>query len=273
MSSENNKMDRKDRLALAFSQTITDVNDTSDLLTAIHSLEKLKSTELKTWWDANSLRTYLERKIIPRGLRIKKIPTSTFSPEFITTWNSILSECSFELIQLIIQHEEIKLTDLEEKIKDLETTVANKYSSHTDYENLCEKMESNLSKLETIIANIKKKKYQRDIIDYSENKVYEWRRANNRPRSILKKRIRNARKSYPNVAFSSTEAESADSNSNSEPSDEETATTSATNKKSAASVPPPPSFLEKKKSLKETEGATALVSRYPKRAKGKNKNK
>lgn len=139
-----------------------------------------------------------------------------------------------------------------------------------DYEDLCEKMESNLSNLETVIANIKKKKYQRDITDYSENRVYEWRRSNNRPRSILKKRIKNARNSYPNVAFSSTEAESLDSNSNSEPSDEETPVASnSKNKKTSVPLPPSSSFLEKRKPSKEVEGTT--TDRYPKRETRKNK--
>lgn len=75
-------------------------------------LEKLKNTEMRTSWDANTLRMYTDRDMIPRGLRLKKIPTTIYSTEFTKEWNQILSKCSGDLIKLIIRYEDTKLIEI-----------------------------------------------------------------------------------------------------------------------------------------------------------------
>lgn len=78
----------------------------------------------------------MERNMIPRGLCITKLPTTTYSPEFTNAWNSVVSKCSFDLIQLIIQYEEVKLSEMEGKINELQTSIDTNFSSHNDFKRL-----------------------------------------------------------------------------------------------------------------------------------------
>lgn len=61
--------------------------------------------ELRVWWDFTTLNTYMEHKMIPRGLRLNKNTTSVYTPEFQSQWEKALSNCSFTLMSLIITQE------------------------------------------------------------------------------------------------------------------------------------------------------------------------
>lgn len=101
----------------------------ADLKEAIQTMEKYRISKLKTWRDANTLKTYLDRQMIPRLLCIKKLPTTMYSKDFLSKWNSILSQCSLELIQLIIQFEESKLLEIRSDIIKLQSSMDEKFSA------------------------------------------------------------------------------------------------------------------------------------------------
>lgn len=59
----------------------------------LRKLENFMHKELKVGWNHATLNTYLEKRMIPRGLLLKKNTTATYPPEFHTEWNDILSKC------------------------------------------------------------------------------------------------------------------------------------------------------------------------------------
>lgn len=128
-------------------------------------LERLKSKEMRVWWDATMLKSYVEKSMIPRGLRInKKKKKDTYTAQYVETfmsdWNATLLECSAKLMKLIIQQEKITLTELKVEIqaaKDLLVPLTNT----SEYEVLKEKMKSNLKKREDHILGIKKSKFKK----------------------------------------------------------------------------------------------------------------
>lgn len=264
---------RFDRLAKVFSQSPVDVANSAELRESVQSLEKLKISELKVWWDFNTLKSYLERDMIPRGLRIKKYPTTTYSDEFKKAWNSILSRCSLDLIKLIVKHEEQKLTEVRASIIEVEKTANEKFSTQPDFTDLISKMNDNISKLEEIITNIKKKKYQRDLQDYTEDKVYIWRQERRRPRSILRKK-KNFKKQNQNnqkVTFSSSEYDSSGSFSDASSADTAAQAVNQHNKTAALSVAALPSSISSTSSPflgvgnSRNHGEANPNPRYPKR--------
>lgn len=104
--------------------TIGDPPDNLDNVEeAIKKLEGLIQKELRTWWDRSTLSSYVEKKLIPRGLRIKKIATTVYSEAFQNEWNDILTNCSVELMKLIIQYEEKMLEDLDVEIQNLQESI------------------------------------------------------------------------------------------------------------------------------------------------------
>lgn len=263
---------RLDRLVALFDTTVMDVNTSTDLSTSMHMLEKLKNTEMRTWWDSNTLRMYIDRDMIPRGLRLKKLPTTIYSTDFSKEWNETLSKCSIDLIKLITRYEDVKLIEIKKEIETLQTTMDTKFASLAEYKDLITKMDNNLKKTETSIEETKKRKYQRDIQDYAQDKVYTWKPPYKNPRPILRNRgkYRN-KKSQQNVSFS--DPESADSNTDTAASDCDASSNASSNKgqkknnkkqlseEESSSTP----FLGVTNQRRGAEAATPNPPRYPKR--------
>ncbi|XP_073511436.1 formyl peptide receptor 2-like [Phyllobates terribilis] len=148
----------------------SDVNDMSALF---KQLEKLMLNETKVWWDQTTLSNYMHKNMIPRGLRIKKIPTTIYSEEFVVNWNQLLSDCSLNLMRLIIKHEESKLSELQKEIEATHNKLE-QYKINPDYQTYNDRIQQAVSRLETTIMTRKKSKFQRDQMDYSQQQVYDW---------------------------------------------------------------------------------------------------
>lgn len=134
--------------------------------------------------------------MVPRGLRLNKKPTTTYSPLFQEEWNNILTEGSLALMSLIIKYEAQKLLDLQKDIEAIRSNTS-MVPSNEEYQHLNGRMDKNIEKLELSIMQLKKSKFQRDLEDYSKGVVYNWhilRKSNRRPKSILKNSF-NARSS------------------------------------------------------------------------------
>lgn len=76
-----------------------------DLKKLMFTLEKQRAQHIRTTWNILTLEQYLEKKMVPRDLRLKKNPTFPVSEEFTSKWNEILTDCSLKLIQLLIMAE------------------------------------------------------------------------------------------------------------------------------------------------------------------------
>lgn len=73
-------------MAEIFSDTIQNIQDSVDLKIYMSNLEKLLIQEMKTQWDLSTLRNYIEQEMIPRDLRIHKIPTTMYNKQFTRDW-------------------------------------------------------------------------------------------------------------------------------------------------------------------------------------------
>ncbi|KAM9330875.1 piwi-like protein 1 [Gastrophryne carolinensis] len=150
--------------------------------------EDIMHKELKTWWDLSSLTKYVQNAMIPRGLRIRKVPATIYSENFQKEWNTILTNASMDLMRLIITHEEEKLKEIQKNIVDLENSFK-QFESIAHFEDNMDRLRKSLDTMEAQIMEIKRNKYQRDTDDYRLDRIYTWKRASYRsfrPRSILK---------------------------------------------------------------------------------------
>ncbi|KAM4029807.1 uncharacterized protein ACNLHF_022317 [Anomaloglossus baeobatrachus] len=82
----NPSVEENNRKALAakifLSQTCSDDNTLGEQDQDMFQLEKLLSKEIKMWWDLTTIQSYLDKWMIPRGLRLKKLPTTNYSKQF-----------------------------------------------------------------------------------------------------------------------------------------------------------------------------------------------
>ncbi|OCT65675.1 hypothetical protein XELAEV_18041911mg [Xenopus laevis] len=130
---------------------ISIVNDI-DLKFVFRNLERAMRKEIRLWWDVCSLENYLKCERIPRGLRIRKFPAfEVITPEFEQAWNETLTECSMNLMRLILERDKRELAITKEEINDLNKIY-----------------ESN-------VKNLKRDKFQRDKRDYDNQTVYLWK--------------------------------------------------------------------------------------------------
>lgn len=167
---------------------------------------------MRAWWDKVTLQKYIQKDMIPRGLRLKKIPTTVFSENFKTDWDSILSRCSLQLMELLVKYEEDKLIQLAADITTAETEIQN-FKNQSNLQEELTKMQENINKQESSLMAVKKKKFQCDLQDYAQQQVYEWgrwARTPGNPKSIIKKKSFQRNKQNARVNFDSTDAESTD---------------------------------------------------------------
>lgn len=186
-------MDRRtqsvNRAQQIFSSTeVAKSKETNNFKSLMRKLENALQKELKLWWDMTTLNAYIEKEMIPRGLRIKKAVTSSQPPEFTVKWNTILSECSQKLMHLIVESEKTQLKQMEKEIADINKDIV-PFQHLSDYDTTNQKLLDNLSRLEESLAILKQTKFQRDLADYENEQVYNWRSNPRRrfaPRPILK---------------------------------------------------------------------------------------
>lgn len=188
-----------------------------EFTSSLQNLEKLKLQESRVWWDHTTINKYLSKDMIPRGLRLKKIPTTIYSDAFVIEWNQILSTCSTKLMELIVKHESETLADLSKKLEDAAKNLQ-EFKEIQDYQLQLDKIEDLVNKQEESIMTVKKSKFQRDTYDYTHNQVYEWGRRI-RPTSTTKptnwknkKQWKQQRKNQrqPRVNFDTSEPETSE---------------------------------------------------------------
>lgn len=122
------------------------------------------------------LSEYLTLAHIPRGLRIKKFPTSElFDDQLKKEWTDTLDTCSFKLMDILISSKkkelEVLQTDMSLVQKDL--TIL---QTHTGFSELDGRLNRRLDKMEKSVIDSKKGKMARDKNDYESNKVYTWKK-------------------------------------------------------------------------------------------------
>ncbi|XP_056387410.1 uncharacterized protein LOC130282769 [Hyla sarda] len=208
-------MDRVQKAANLFSGSGTTDKSTVNLKVLMHNLEKLQLQETRIWWDCTTLTNYVSKEIIPRGLRIKKIPTTIFCKEMIAEWNEAITICSNRFMNIIIKYESKKLETLTEDISKLQKDLE-PYKGMNTYTELLNVRNERIAKLEEqIMETKKKKKLQRDIEghrDFELKQQYEWGRwesYEHTPKSILKRNKFQRKRTPPHkVTFSSSEMES-----------------------------------------------------------------
>ncbi|XP_075208128.1 uncharacterized protein LOC142313026 [Anomaloglossus baeobatrachus] len=195
--------ERRKKLESIFSDNIVDTPDFSlgsEKTYTFWDLEKAFTQRLRTWWDSATLKKYIEKSIIPHGLRIKKFPTFIFHQDFQTEWNNILTTCSLNLMNLIIKEEEERLKSFDTQINEIQDFLNKNYDA-VDYKKLHDKFLINIHRIEDNLIQYKQRKYKRDTNDYSTNQVYSW---NTSKRSILKYR-KDYNPKEKSVIFTSTD--------------------------------------------------------------------
>ncbi|CAH2222022.1 Hypothetical predicted protein [Pelobates cultripes] len=107
--------------AILWPQMDADLPASSDAKDILRELQKLKQKEIDLEPHAIYLSDYYRMKKIPRGFRIKNVPTNgRNNPEVCRKWIGVLNKCSLDLMLVVIEEvgRELKITKY--KISDFE---------------------------------------------------------------------------------------------------------------------------------------------------------
>ncbi|XP_069610013.1 uncharacterized protein [Ranitomeya imitator] len=126
------------------------------------------------WWTRTALQNYVDHEIIPRGLRVQLFPTFDLKDEkLVKRWSQAATICSLEFLRIIIESNAQVISEIESELERLEELMK-KDITKENLEIWSNEFNKDLDKWENDICQRKLKKYQRDMRDYEENKIYKW---------------------------------------------------------------------------------------------------
>ncbi|XP_073510673.1 uncharacterized protein [Phyllobates terribilis] len=139
----------------------------------------------RIWWNRAFLTKYIEKALIPWGLRIHTFPSYKIEDEaFKDRWEALADTCSLGFLNLLKEKDEKSLLDLESEIDTLQGQLKRDLSSD-EIKRLSDGVDTECQKLVKEIQTVKTKKFNRDTQDRLTHRMYRWRSPmeNMRPRS------------------------------------------------------------------------------------------
>ncbi|XP_077118764.1 uncharacterized protein LOC143774874 [Ranitomeya variabilis] len=143
---------------------------------------------MRTWWNRAFLNKYLERGLIPRGLRVQVFPSFEVDDEvFRKRWEELADTCSRGFMGLLSQLNQVAIEGMDKEIDEIQTKLQQDVPSET-LSAFNTELEQEFTKWEKNISENKAKKFQRDIGDLQTNTVYKWNRKTYRSRGSSRAR-------------------------------------------------------------------------------------
>ncbi|KAM4036364.1 uncharacterized protein ACNLHF_015290 [Anomaloglossus baeobatrachus] len=162
------------------------------------NLTSLFHRRTKIWWNKTTLENYLEKDMVPRGLRVQVFPSyGKEDTEFTAQWELASNNCSKKYLELIIDKNFKTIKDIDGEINEKQDELM-KILSEPEREKFHEDLDKSFVIWEKQIKDNKTKKFHRDLQDYEKDRVYKWKSTE------TSKRIQRM-PSYSSVASSDTE--------------------------------------------------------------------
>lgn len=140
-----------------------------------NSLKLLMHKRIKIWWNKAFLEKYLQRSLIPRGLRIQVFPSFPIDDEnFTTKWEEACTCGSFKFMELLIGHNKKSLEALDVEIEVLQKSL-NETSTEEEKSKFNIMIEKAFITWEKEVQEGKTKKFSRDLNDLQQKRVYKWK--------------------------------------------------------------------------------------------------
>ncbi|XP_073442413.1 uncharacterized protein [Dendrobates tinctorius] len=153
------------------------VVESGSILEQKNSYKFLLRKSLRIWWNKASLESYLAKNMIPRGLRVRIVPSFPVEDSlFRNRWEETCNICSRSLIELLIGINKKTLEGLENEIETVKKKLVEDLSA-SNMDQFKTEMEKQFLIWEKEVQEGKAKKFSRDLLDYKNNTVYRWHKA------------------------------------------------------------------------------------------------
>ncbi|KAM4054174.1 uncharacterized protein ACNLHF_006617 isoform 1-T1 [Anomaloglossus baeobatrachus] len=148
-------------------------------------IKVLFNRRMRLWWNKAFMQRYVDRGLIPRGLRVQVFPSFNVTDEtFKRDWEEAATACSRSFMGLLINNNEASLRAIDEEISVLQDRTT-KELTPAELSNFHETMNKEFVKWEKELVSNKTKKYQRDVTDYKNQQVYRWKGTTRRRRNFV----------------------------------------------------------------------------------------
>lgn len=135
-------------------------------------------------WHIEFLQKYVRENINPLGLRIQLYPSfQVISPEFKIAWESILTQCSSELMKLLISHYQMELNNLDQEML-LQTSNEN-IRDHMLFSKRVQEIKDHITRITKDIIYQKQNKLCKDRLAFSEGFAYHTTQHKQRALEII----------------------------------------------------------------------------------------
>lgn len=160
----------------------------SNIHIAFKELQKSYKQYIRSWWEVKSLDTYLQQRIVYRGLRINLSPNAHQNDtSFISGWNQLLTESSLKLIEYLLEWEKKYFVASSERLeKDI--TEIQVFRTIPDFASLEQRLQRDIENFQVEIKERKHRKYIRDKRDFDTGQIYN-NKATYRPNSFPKSQV------------------------------------------------------------------------------------
>lgn len=173
---------------------LTDTGQEIGLNHYLIKMKKLLKKKSNLHWHVDFLQQYARDNLSPVGLRVQIFPSfQNTGTEFKIAWEKILTQCSTDLIKLLISHHQAELALLDEEIITFQTKNDN-LKSHTQFNHKWQEVREYITKINRDIIFKKQNKFMKDKTAFMEGCAYHWQTPshNRRPRKT------NPKKQHPN---------------------------------------------------------------------------
>lgn len=103
--------------------------------------------------------------ITPNGIRVQIFLVWEVDTEFRSTWENWLVQCAHIIIDMLIEHDRVLLTQTKSKIKILETKLTSRQQSRK-VSSFKTRLKEGIAKYEEEVVKKKKHKFHKDKLDF-----------------------------------------------------------------------------------------------------------
>lgn len=174
-----------------------------DLKPLFKEHKKLIIKSLNRKWDILSLESYIERGIVPRGLRERVVPaTHLHTEKFLTKWKEQCIKHGLEVMRLIVEEEKDQLTSLQIQIQETSEKLE-PLKDNPDFERLNDFLKKEVDRTQKNLKITKHNKFKRDLDDWAKGEIFDL--------SVRGSRSRSRNRRFPSCSDTETGAQSSGS--------------------------------------------------------------
>ncbi|XP_053571719.1 GATA zinc finger domain-containing protein 14-like [Bombina bombina] len=119
------------------------------------------------------LQKYIDKKQVPRGLRLFKSCSVKDNSDLLNKWEEALSDCSHILMKILISHRKTLIEQTTKEIENIQMSLE-KFKNSQLYDELNDMVLKKTDSYQKDLINVKNRKIIRDEEDYLKGEVYSF---------------------------------------------------------------------------------------------------